>query len=130
MKLLESRKKAYLAAKFALGKKAKDLALLDMRKVCNFCDYFVVVTVSSGPQAQAIADAITEGFKQNEIKFRISGANSDWVILDSYDIVVHIFNETSRDFYSLERLWQKAKLIKLPASYKNGPAKSRKRARK
>ena len=130
MKLLESRKKAYLAAKFALGKKAKDLALLDMRKVCNFCDYFVVVTVSSGPQAQAIVDEISEGFKKNGIKFRTSGAKSDWVILDSYDIVVHIFNETSRDYYSLERLWQKAKVIKLPASYKDDSRKIRKRTRK
>jgi len=130
MKLLESRKKAYLAAKLALGKKAKDLALLDMRKVCNFCDYFVVVTVSSSPQAQAIVDAISEGFKQTGIGFRTSGAKSDWVILDSYDVVVHIFNETSRDFYSLERLWQKAKLVKLPASYKNGPKENRKRTRK
>jgi ribosome-associated protein len=130
MASLESRKKAYLAAKLALSKKAKDLVLLDMRKVCNFCDYFVVVTVTSGPQAQAIIDAVSIGFRDKGVVSRISRDSSEWMILDSFDVVVHVFSETSRDFYSLERLWQNAKPVKLPASYKNGPKKSRRRTRK
>ncbi len=127
--MITSRKKAYLAGKLALDKKVKDLTILDMRKVCNFCSYFVVLTVKSTPQSQAVKDAIVEGFGKQGIDYRINGNNSDWVLIDSYDVVVHIFDENARDFYSLERLWQNASQLKLPASIKNGPKKVRRKSR-
>ncbi|MDP8260560.1 MAG: ribosome silencing factor [Candidatus Gygaella obscura] len=127
--MITSRKKAYLAAKIAQDKKVKDLTILDMRKVCNFCNYFVVLTVRSNPQSQAVKDAVSEGFTQQGIAYRINGNNSDWVLIDSYDVVVHIFDENARDFYSLERLWQNASQLKLPSSVKNGPKKVRRKPR-
>lgn len=111
---MTSLKLAQSIAKFAQDKKAQDVMILDMRKVANFCDYFVIGTGQSTRQVQAIADGIGEGLKKQNIKIRhIQGlSDSHWVVLDSGSVVAHVFDKETREFYALEYLWQEAKKVK------------------
>ena len=84
-----------------------------MRKVANFCDYFVVVSATSARQVRAIAQGIEEGLQEIGIRIRYKeGFDSClWVLLDMGDVVVHVFESQSREFYGLEHLWQDASRI-------------------
>jgi len=101
-------------AAFACDKKAEDIAILDMRKVANFCDYFVLCTGSSSRQIRAIADGIDDGFAEFGITIRYKQGFKDghWVILDLGNVVAHVFDAETREFYGLEYLWQDAKRVK------------------
>lgn len=88
-----------------------------MRKLSNFCDFFLIMTASSGRQAQAIIEAIREGLDKKGIRIRAQegGVDSSWMLLDLFDIVAHIFNSQSREFYNLEKLWADAPVMKFPS---------------
>ncbi|OGX23422.1 MAG: ribosome silencing factor [Omnitrophica WOR_2 bacterium RIFCSPHIGHO2_02_FULL_45_21] len=75
------------------------------------------MTASSGRRAQAIVDAIREGLDKKGIQIRAQegGEDSSWMLLDLLDIVVHIFNSQSREFYNLEKLWVDAPVMKFPS---------------
>jgi len=106
-----------LAIRCAADKKAFNMAVLDLREIASFTEYFVIATGSNQRQVQAIADEINEQLKkQLGIRpVRIEGYNSaEWVLVDYGDFVVHIFNEDSRSFYDLERLWRDARRVTLP----------------
>ena len=98
-------------------KKAVNTTVLDLRELTSFTEFFVVTSGTNQRQVQAIADEVSDRLKK-EVKFkpsRIEGYNSaEWVLLDYGDFIVHIFNEKSRDFYDLERLWRDAKKVELP----------------
>ncbi len=81
-----------------------------MRKIVNFCDYFVICTGSSDRRVRAIADGIEDGLNQLGLKVRYQQGlrESRWVLLDTGDIVVHAFIPELRDFYGLDHLWQDA----------------------
>lgn len=113
---IDSLKKAYLIAKLALDKEAEDLKILDLRKVSNFCDFFVVVRATSGRRALTIADNIKDGLQKENIPVRAREQDESlqWVLLDAYDVVAHIFTGEARRFYNLEKLWQDAKRITFP----------------
>jgi len=99
----------------ALEKKAADAVLLDVRKLADFTDYFLVCQGASSRQVQAIADAIEEVMvKQHGSQpMHLEGyRQGEWVVLDYLNFVVHVFSEKSRKFYGLERLWQKAPRLK------------------
>lgn len=106
-----------LALHLASEKKAVDLVVLDLRKITSFTEFFVITSGTNQRQVQAIADEISEQLKK-QMKFkaiRIEGyTTADWVLLDYGDFIVHIFNQKSREFYDLERLWRDAKRVKLP----------------
>lgn len=105
--------------------KAQDIVVLDMRGLVNFCDYFVISTGTSERHVKAIADGIDEKLKEigvdaHEAKsikgFGASTADSTegaWVLLDMGDVVCHVFEPRSREFYGLEHLWQDAPVIKV-----------------
>lgn len=105
-----------------MDKKAEDLAVLEMHKVANFCDYFVILSATSLRQAHAIADAIQGELAQEKIVCRSGpvGAQkeSGWVLLDFNAVIVHIFYKPLREFYALEHLWQDAPRIKFRRSSK------------
>jgi ribosome-associated protein len=94
-------------AKAASDKKALDIVILDMRKIPSVCEYFVIASGSSTTQVRAITDNIIEKLKdRGERVWHKEGENEAlWVLLDYGDIVAHIFNEDTRRFYELERLW-------------------------
>jgi ribosome-associated protein len=92
----------------ALDKKAEQLVVLDLRKAGGFTDYFVICTGANTRQIAAIADAVREMLKKDfdERPALAEGIDkSEWVLLDYFDFVVHIFSRECRAFYELERLW-------------------------
>ena len=99
------------AVRAALDKKALDVVVLDLRKAGGFTDYFVICTGANPRQIQAIADAVRETLR-TEFGERPTLAEgiekSQWILLDYFDFVVHIFSRECRSFYALERLWGNA----------------------
>ncbi len=104
------RKIALAAAQFAIEKKASNVKLIDLRAVTAITDYFVVASGSSDTQVKAIADnVISEMRKHDYVPWKSEGWDAkQWIIIDFVDLVVHVFHETAREFYNLERLWADA----------------------
>lgn len=107
---------AYDTAKYiielAQEKKGKQILLLDIAKLSSFTDYFIIISGDSNVQIKAIADHILNELHKKDI-FALNKEGLDylhWVLLDFADIVVHIFNNETREFYGLERLWADAKM--------------------
>ncbi len=98
---------AVAAAEFAASKKALDVMILDLRNLSDVTDYYVLCSGESDTQVKAITDAIIDGMERSGVKsFRREGyTNLQWVLLDFFDVVVHIFHQRTREYYELERLW-------------------------
>lgn len=110
------RSLALRIASIAKSKKSKKVVVLDTRKVSSFCDYFVILSTTSLRQANAVSQAIQEELEKDKIKSVSKIPENDqsgWLVLDYASVVVHIFYEPMRDFYSLERLWSDAKRVRL-----------------
>ena len=106
-----------LAAAAAHDKKAIDLVVLDLRKASAFTDYFVICTGATTRQVQAIADAVQESLARKGVKPSVVEGESrgDWILIDYFDFVVHIFTPATRGFYELERLWGDAERVEVSA---------------
>ena len=92
-----------------------------MRGVCNFCDYFVILSGTSLRQVNAIAEAIEEDLDKDRIKsiYKVTLNNeSGWVVLDFISVITHIFYKPMREFYSLEKLWSDAKRVRISKNTK------------
>lgn len=98
----------------ASDKKAMDVVVLDMRKLVNFCDYFVICSGNTDRHVRAVSDHIDEelGAMGMPLRFKQGLKKSDWVVFDAGDVVAHIFQKDVREFYGLEHLWQDAKEVK------------------
>jgi len=98
-------------------KKGQDIILMDLRKIHNaMSDYFIVCHGTSKTQVDAIANAVAEEVKKaiGENPIHKEGLeNSEWILMDYFDVVVHIFEESRRDFYNLEKLWADAEITKI-----------------
>jgi ribosome-associated protein len=97
----------------AEDKKALDLAVLDLRKAGGFTDYFVICSGGNPRQIRAIADAVLDALAADGVKpAHVEGYDrSEWVLLDYFDFVVHVFAQETRVFYGLERLWGNAERV-------------------
>jgi ribosome-associated protein len=106
------------AVRAAEDKKAVDLTVLDLRKAAGFTDYFLICSGTNPRQIRAIADAVVEALKADGISpAHIEGYDrSEWVLLDYFDFVVHVFAPETRMFYGLERLWGSAERVEVPAA--------------
>jgi ribosome-associated protein len=96
----------------ALDKKAEDIVVLDLREAGGFTDYFVICTGGNARQINAIADSVRETLKRDlgERPALAEGVEkSEWVLVDYFNFVVHVFSRECRAFYGLERLWGNAK---------------------
>jgi ribosome-associated protein len=102
-----------LAVRAASAKQATDIVVLDLRKAAGFTDFFVICTGHNPRQIRAIADAIEESVAAAHVKpAHVEGyERSEWILLDYFDFVVHVFNEELRAFYGLERLWGSAAVV-------------------
>jgi ribosome-associated protein len=102
----------------AEDKKAADIVVLDLRKASGFTDYFVICSGQSARQIRAIADAVTEALASHAAKpAHVEGyERSEWVLLDYFDFIIHVFAPETRLFYGLERLWGNAERVELPAA--------------
>jgi ribosome-associated protein len=99
------------AVKAALDKKATDVVVLDLRNAGGFTDYFVICTGGNPRQIQAIADSVEDTLRTElgERPALVEGVErSEWVLLDYFNFVVHVFSRDCRSFYGLERLWGSA----------------------
>jgi len=109
-----SLERALAAARVADNNRGRDIVILDLREITAVFDYFVLVTGSSRRQLHAISEEIDDTLAKqfNDRRLGIEGyAGSRWILLDFGDIVVHIFDEETRDYYSLEQLWAGAKRV-------------------
>lgn len=86
---------------------------MDIHELVDFADYFVICTGTSERMLQSLAEALSEHLKQNhDTPARLEGATGDgWLVLDTKDVVVHLFSPDQRDYYRLEELWSKAKVL-------------------
>lgn len=122
---LHSEKKALLCAKAAIEKKALNLKILDLSQTSGFTDYFVIAHGTSDRQIQAMSDSIVhelseEGFDPLSIEGYSEGR---WVLLDFGDVVIHLFQESLREYYDLETLWSDAPRLSVPSEYYGPSAK-------
>jgi len=96
------------AGRLALNKKGFDVRVLKVAKLSSVTDYFVIVSGEADMHVKAIARAIQEGLlEERGIKpYHVEGlTEGNWVLLDYIDVVVHVFQEPTRQFYALEKLW-------------------------
>jgi ribosome-associated protein len=100
-----------IAVNAADDKKAHDLVALDISGIASFASYFLICTGDSSRQMQAIADEVEKKLKAIGIRpSHVEGyRNSEWILMDYLDLVVHIFSKTARVYYDLERLWRDGK---------------------
>lgn len=101
------------AVRAAEDKKALDLVTLDLRKAAGFTDYFIICSGANPRQIRAIADGIMEALAADGAKpAHIEGyERSEWVLIDYFDFIVHVFSQETRLFYGLERLWGNAEKV-------------------
>ena len=114
------------AVEAAQAKKAVDLVVLDLRSLNGFTDYFVICSGQSQRQVKAIAEAVEESLAKSRLKpAHIEGSGrADWILLDYFDFVVHVFNPDTRAFYGLERLWGSAQRLEVVDVDRRPPVKA------
>jgi ribosome-associated protein len=103
------------AVRAALDKKALDVVVLDLRHTTAFTDFFLLCSGQSVRQVQAIADAIEETLRGTKIRpAHVEGyRRGEWILMDFFTFIVHVFTPQTREFYSLERLWGDAVRIEV-----------------
>jgi ribosome-associated protein len=104
------------AIEAARSKKATDMLVLDLRKTAAFTDHFLICSGANPRQVHAIADAIEEALKAKKVRpTHVEGyQRAEWILLDYFDFVVHVFSTNARQFYGLERLWGEASRFEVP----------------
>jgi len=105
------------AVRAAEDKKATDVVVLDLRKAAGFTDFFLICSGGNPRQIRAIADSVMAALADEGVKpAHVEGHDrSEWILLDYFDFIVHIFAPETRLFYGLERLWGNAEQIDIPA---------------
>jgi len=108
--------KTQLCALAADSKKAEDIVVLDVGPLSSVADHFLICSGASDRQVRAIADAIEEELTQNgEKPLAMEGYHKGtWVLIDCADVIVHVFDDETRSFYNLERLWHRAARVEVP----------------
>lgn len=108
---------AMAAARTAEENRGKDIVVLDMREITPVFDYFVIVTGNSRRQLHAISEEV-ERVLEHQLKDKRMGIEgyeeSRWILLDYGNVVIHLFDEETREFYALEDFWNQAKRVPLP----------------
>jgi ribosome-associated protein len=120
---------ACLAAEVSDAKLARDVRVWDVRSFSSLADYYVVATVDSVPQMEAIEETLEYRMKteENAAPPRRDGrGTAPWRVLDCGGVLLHLFTEQARSFYGLERLWEGAK----PVVWAKKPAAPRSRRRR
>jgi ribosome-associated protein len=104
---VDTRERVREAVSAADDRKAVGLKVLQLEKITDFTDYFLICSGTSERQVQAIADAVQERLRERRVRpLHVEGYNrAQWVLIDYGDLVVHVFQEEQRQYYALERLW-------------------------
>jgi ribosome-associated protein len=103
------------AVRAALDKKAMEVVVLDLRQTPAFTDFFLLCSGQNQRQVHAIADAVEEALRAAKVRpNHVEGYDrGDWVLMDFFSFIVHVFTPQTREFYSLERLWGDAERIEV-----------------
>lgn len=112
---------ALAAARVAAENRGTDLTVLDMSKCAAWVDYFLIVTGTSRRQLHAMSEAIDHKLEDDlgDKRMNIDGYDeSKWIVLDYGTVVIHLFDEETRLFYSLENLWADADRVDLTETLK------------
>ncbi len=103
-----------VAANTLNDKKAMELVAVKINDISDIADYFLICTATSNTHIRALADEVEEKLKENGVApHHIEGRSSDWLLLDYGTVVVHIFGRKSREFYSLDHMWQDGEQVDL-----------------
>ena len=130
---MDSKKLAQLCRDLADNKKAEQLIVLDVRKLSSVTDYFVMASGTSEPHLRAIVEEITRGLREDHgvrpraVDGTVHGA---WVVLDFFDVIVHVMRQDMRERYNLESLWGDAAQLAPGARAAGKRLKTSTRARK
>lgn len=106
--LTETTGLAQRIAQALSDKLGEDIVLLDMRDVVSYTDWFVIATGRNKRQTQGMADEVRVQVKAEtgRLPGRVEGQKEgDWILLDYFDVIVHVFTPESREYYRLEQLW-------------------------
>jgi len=108
------RQLALIAAEICDEKKAKDIVILDVRKITTISDYFIICSTSNERQARAIAEDLRLRMRElGKSEMGVEGMKDGrWVLQDFADIILHVFHESQREFYDIEGLWADAKQVR------------------
>jgi ribosome-associated protein len=107
---LPSSELAGRLGRLAAERRAQDVLILDLRGISGACDYFVLATGLSEPHVAGLADHLEDSLREEGIRpWHVEGRqNRKWILLDFVDVVVHLFQAETRDYYRLENLWSEA----------------------
>ncbi|MBE5931864.1 MAG: ribosome silencing factor [Lachnospiraceae bacterium] len=105
---MESKELIKIAYNALEDKKGHDIRIIDINQVSSMGDYFIIADGSNRNQVQALCDNVEEYMHKAgaKLKNREGYANGGWILLDYYDIIIHIFVEEERSFYDLEHIWR------------------------
>lgn len=124
----DGREQAEVALQAALDKKALQPELLDVRGMCSYTNYILVVSGRSDRQVDAVADSVTASLRDHRVRpLGVEGRDTgQWVLLDFGDLIVHVFHHAVRERYDIESLWIDAKRvpIEVPVEARIGPEES------
>jgi len=123
---MDSKKLALLCRELADNRKAENIVVLDVSKLSSVTDYFVIASGTSQPHLRAITDEINSKLRDDHDlrPMRTDGmAAGSWVVMDFFDVIVHVMHADTRKHYDLEGLWGDAKVV-LPAKLKVAKTKS------
>ena len=112
---MDSRRLALRCRELADNKKAEEIVILDVRELSSVTDYFVIASGTSEPHLRAIMDEITDQLREDhDVRPRaVDGtAQTSWVVLDFFDVIVHLMRQDVRERYDLETLWGDAPRLK------------------
>ena len=103
---MESLELMRCAKEALLSKKAANITVFDVRNTSPVTDYYMIASGATAAQLKAMANAVSTSLKDTGFKIRVSGVPDDgWVVVDLFDVVIHIFQKETRDYYSIEELW-------------------------
>jgi len=112
---MDSKKLALLCLDLAENRKAEDVVILDVRELSSVTDYFVIVSGTSEPHLRAIVDEISDKLRdEHQLRPKaIDGTlQAAWVVLDYFDVIIHVMRQDVRERYDLETLWGDAPRVK------------------
>lgn len=112
----DAQRMAIAAAQAALDKKASDVEIIDVTGKVDYADFLVLLTGNNDRHVSAIADAVDQALaKLGFHSISIEGLpRGEWVLIDFVDVVVHVFQQSSRSLYDLDGLWMDARRVHLP----------------
>lgn len=111
--IIDSKQILEIAVRAADSKHAEDIMALDVQEISLLADYFVICSGNSDRQINAIVEDIVEQEQKAQVEIkRVEGKDGGkWVLIDLGDVIVHVFNNSERSFYNLEKLWSDAPLV-------------------